>query len=136
VHQFQIIFYNERPTILNPNHPATARLLYGNPEDKKIAFDFVRGIMADGGTRHLDALKAALRMQPHVIFFLTDADEPTLSNTELDEIRKLNARVGASINAIEFGSGPPSSRDNFLVRIARENSGAHVYVDVSKLPRK
>jgi hypothetical protein len=136
VHQFQIIFYNERPTILNPNRSAAPRLLYGTSEDKQIAHDFVRGIMADGGTAHLEAVKAALRMQPHVIFFLTDADEPTLSNTELDEIRKLNARVGASINAIEFGSGPQSRRENFLTRIAHENSGAHVYVDVSKLPRK
>jgi hypothetical protein len=110
-------------------------MLFGTEPDKKVATDFVRGILADGGTRHLDALKLALRMNPEVIFFLTDADEPTLTNNELAEVRKLNQRVGASINAIEFGSGPQQSRDNFLVRIARENSGAHVYVDVSQLPR-
>lgn len=135
VHQFQIIFYNERPTILNPARALQPRMLFGTEPDKKVATDFVRGILADGGTRHLDALKLALRMSPDVIFFLTDADEPTLTNNELAEVRKLNQRVGASINAIEFGSGPQQSRDNFLVRIARENSGAHVYVDVSQLPR-
>lgn len=136
VHQFQIVFYNERPTILNVDRQTAPRLLYGNDTDKKLAHDFVRGIQADGATRHLDALKAALRMKPHVIFFLTDADEPTLSNAELAEIRQLNGHVGASINAIEFGAGPQQSRENFLVRIARENSGAHVYVDVTKLPGK
>jgi hypothetical protein len=135
-HQFQIIFYNERPTLLNPRRDATPRLLFGNETDKKIAHDFVRGILADGGTQHLEPLKMALRMQPHVIFFLTDADEPMLSNAELAEIRRLNDRVGASINAIEFGAGPPQRSENFLVRLARENSGAHVYVDVTKLPRK
>jgi hypothetical protein len=136
MHQFQIIFYNERPTILNPARALQPRMLFGSEQDKKIAYDFVRGILADGGTRHLDALKLALRMGPDVIFFLTDADEPALTNNELAEIRKLNERVGASINTIEFGSGPPPHRDNFLIRIARQNSGAHVYVDVSQLPRK
>jgi hypothetical protein len=136
VHQFQIVFYNERPTILNPERSATARLMFGTDTDKQSAQSFVRGISADGGTRHLEAIKLALKMKPHVIFFLTDADEPTLTNAELDEVRKLNDRVGASINAIEFGSGPQQNRENFLVRIARENSGAHVYVDVSQLPRK
>jgi hypothetical protein len=110
--------------------------MWGTDTDKDLAHDFVRGILADGGTRHLDAIKLALKMQPHVIFFLTDADEPTLTNAELDEIRRLNDRVGCSINAIEFGSGPQQRADNFLVRIARENSGAHVYVDVTKLPRR
>lgn len=135
VHQFQIIFYNERPTILNPRHEAQPRMMYGNDTDKKVAQDFVRGILSDGGTRHLEALKLALRMGPDVIFFLTDADEPTLTNAELAEIRRLNDRVGASINAIEFGAGPRQHRESFLTRIARENSGAHVYVDVSKLPQ-
>lgn len=135
VHQFQIVFYNERPTILNPDRSATPRLMFGNDDDKQLANAFVKSIQADGGTKHLEALKLALGMRPHVIFFLTDADEPTLTNTELAEIRRLNDRIGASINAIEFGSGPRQSRDSFLVRIARENSGAHVYVDVSQLPR-
>jgi hypothetical protein len=39
-----------------------------------------------------------------------------------------------SINAIEFGYGPQSGADNFLVRLARQNNGMHVYVDVSQLP--
>lgn len=136
VHQFQIVFYNERPTILNPDRSTRPRLMYGNETDKKLADDFVRGILADGGTKHLEALKLALGMQPHVIFFLTDADEPTLSNAELAEVRRLNERVGASINAIEFGAGPQRNAESFLVHIARQNSGAHVYVDVSQLPQK
>ncbi len=136
VHQFQIIFYNERPTILNPSRGAQARMLYGNESDKKIAQDFVRGILADGGTRHVEALEMALRMKPDVIFFLTDADEPTLSHAELERIRKLNDRVGCSINAIEFGGGPRQSRESFLMILARENSGHHAYVDLTKLPAK
>ena len=42
---------------------------------------------------------------------------------------------GTSINAIEFGFGPQEEAENFLVRLARENGGKHVYVDISQLPR-
>ena len=136
VHQFQIIFYNERPTVLNPQRSAQPRMLFGNEVDKKIAQDFVRGILADGGTKHVEALEMALRMKPDVIFFLTDADEPTLSHAELERIRKLNDRIGCSINAIEFGTGSRPAHDSFLVILARENSGNHAYVDLSKLPAK
>lgn len=133
LHQFQIIFYNERPTIFNPVANLQPKMLFGGESEKKTAADFINSIVADGGTRHLDALRLALRMKPDVIFFLTDADEPTLTRAELEEIRKLNDRIGCSIHAIEFGTGPRRSSDSFLVEIARQNSGNHVYVDLMKL---
>ena len=39
------------------------------------------------------------------------------------------------INTIEFGYGPAFESDNFLIRLARQNHGKHVYVDISQLPR-
>ena len=39
------------------------------------------------------------------------------------------------INTIEFGYGPATESDNFLIRLARQNHGQHVYVDISQLPR-
>ena len=130
VHQFQIIFYNEQPQIFNPDR-STPRLVWADDASKEKARRFVRGIRADGGTRHVSALKLALGMRPDVIFFLTDADEPRLSVEELTSIRRLNR--GSSINTIEFGFGPQSSRSNFLTRLAQENGGRHAYVDVSRL---
>jgi hypothetical protein len=67
-----------------------------------------------------------------VIFFLTDADEPRMTTQQLARIAHMNQ--GTSINAIEFGYGAQSEADNFLVRLARQNCGKHVYVDVSRLP--
>lgn len=78
-------------------------------------------------------LVLALGMSPDVIFFLTDAAEPQLTPSELAEIRRRN-RSEATINSIEFGSGPRPRGENFLMRLARENHGKHVYVDVSELP--
>ncbi len=91
----------------------------------------MRGIVADGGTRHEEALWMALKLQPDVIFFLTDADQPELSPAQLEKIHRTN-NGRCSINTIEFGLGPPIHNDNFLVRLARENNGKYTYVDVSK----
>ncbi len=134
VHQFQIIFYNETPTVFNPNHPQPPRMLFGDDQTKRLAKNFVRGIIAAGGTRHMEALNLALGMNPDVIFFLTDAAEPQLSPSELQKVRTKNNRVGATIHAIEFGAGPNQGGMNFLRRLAAQNGGSHIYVDVTLLP--
>jgi von Willebrand factor type A domain len=129
-HQFQIIFYNEKPTMFAlAGHPD--RLVFGNEANRATARQFVRNIVADGGTRHEEALWMALNMQPDVIFFLTDADQPELSPSQMEKIQRAN-NGRCSINTIEFGLGPPIHTDNFLVRLARENNGKYTYVDVSK----
>lgn len=134
--QFQIIFYNERPQVFNPFPQRAPQLMFGTERDKDLAAGFVRSVVADGGTRHMDALKMALNMKPDVIFFLTDADEPQLSADDLADVQKWNRYAGASINTIEFGSGPYRGDYNFLVKLARQNGGQHVYVDVSQLPER
>jgi hypothetical protein len=129
-HQFQIIFYNEKPTMFAlAGHPD--KLVFANSANKSTAAQFVRGIVADGGTRHEEALWMALKLQPDVIFFLTDADQPELSPAQLEKIHRAN-NGRCSINTIEFGLGPPIHKDNFLARLARENNGKYTYVDVSK----
>jgi len=130
VHQFQIIFYNERPAIFNPSGQQ-GKLAFATEQNKERARRFVGSIIADGGTRHDDALKLAIKLQPDVIFFLTDADEPRLSAAQLDDIRRRAA--GITIHAVEFGLGSQADPDNFLVKLARQNGGKHAYVDLSKL---
>ncbi len=134
-HQFQIVFYNDRPKIFNPFPGQDPRMLFATDENKILAKRFISAIRGEGGTRHMDALRFAVSLSAEVVFFLTDADEPRLTTSQLTEIQKWN-RSSASINTIEFGSGPQRSANNFLVKIARQNHGHHVYVDVSKLPTK
>jgi hypothetical protein len=131
-HQFQIIFYNERPHVFNPTG-APGRLVFGTEANKYQAERFVESITADGATEHEDALAMALRMAPDVIFFLTDADEPRLNAQQLAHIARINK--GTTINAIEFGYGAQENSENFLVQLARENGGKHVYVDIATLAR-
>jgi hypothetical protein len=129
VHQFQIIFYNERPTIFNPTG-TPGRLAFATEKNKQQAIRFVESIVADGGTDHEEALKLAIRLQPDVLFFLTDGDDPKLTPAQLAKIQRLAA--GITINAIEFGPRPKPAGPSFLAELARQNGGGYVYVDVSK----
>mgnify|MGYP001159348721 CR=1 FL=1 len=132
-HQFQIIFYSEQPRVFNPTG-TPGRLVFGTDQNKYLAQKFVGSITADGATRHDEALELALKMAPDVIFFLTDADEPRMTAKQLARVAQLNQ--GTSINAIEFGYGTPFDPEGFLVKLARQNGGKHVYVDISRLPAK
>lgn len=132
--QFQIIFYNDRQNVFNPYLPQPPRMLFADQKHKDLARRYVQGVAADGGTRHLDALRMALRLNPDVLFFLTDADEPELTHAELADLDR--TRGETIIHAIEFGAGPARRKDNFLVRLAKMTGGKHVYVDVTTLSRR
>jgi hypothetical protein len=129
VHQFQIIFYNERPVIFNPTG-TPGRLAFATEENKQRAARFLESIAAEGGTAHEDALRLAIRLQPDVIFFLTDGDDPKLAPVQLARIERMAA--GIVINCIEFGPGPKPQGASFLADLARQNAGRYVYVNISK----
>ncbi len=134
IHQFQIIFYNESPSIFNPAGESP-RMWWADNRGKNVAKRFIQGISAVGGTKHMSALEMALQLQPDVIFFLTDANQPGLTASQLARLRRLN-RGTTSIHAIEFGLGPASGGNNFLRQLAQQHSGQYAYVDVSRLERK
>jgi len=133
IHQFQVIFYNERPHVLNPLNRKSPPLMYGDERDKKLALKFINGIVASGATHHMVPLRMAINMRPDVIFLLTDAAEPQLSDEQLAILHKIN-RSGTIINTIEFGSGPPQGGDNFLKKLALQNGGQYHYQDITILP--
>jgi hypothetical protein len=137
VHQFQIVFYNERPVVFNPTG-TPGRLAFATDQNKERAWQFLDTIAADGGTDHEQALRTAIALRPDVIFFLTDADEPRLSPEQLKKIAYLAG--GITIHAIEFGPGPKpaaetAAAETFLAELASQNGGRYTYVDISKLNR-
>lgn len=131
-HQFQIIFYNNRPSVFNPFAPQPPRMVFGEDKDKRLAEDYIRSMTADGGTDHMLAINLALGLAPDVVFYLTDADDPQLTAADLAHIERRNR--GIVFNTIEFGAGPQRNANNFLVRLARQTGGRHAYVDVTRLP--
>ncbi|MFH1266381.1 MAG: hypothetical protein ABIK89_11700 [Planctomycetota bacterium] len=130
VHQFQIIFYNQEPAVFNPSGQQH-KLAFATEQNKRNAERFIGGITAGGGTNHMAALQRAITLQPDVIFFLTAADDPALSAGQLYDLNRRAA--GITIHTIEFGLGSQRDPNNFLAKLARQNGGQHVYVDVSKL---
>jgi hypothetical protein len=131
VHQFHIIFFNQQLRNFDLSGGGR-RIAFATDRNKNLAARFIGGITADGGTDRFPALRAALAMNPDVIFFLTDADDP-MPASELREIAEFNRRAGVVISTIEFGRGPTKQAKNFLTELARTTGGQYGYVDTQSL---
>ena len=130
--QFQVLFYNQTVRQLALDGDRRPGLYFATEINRTLARQFIDSVPADLGTDHMPALRKALNMNPEVIFFLTDADEPQLTARELNEIHRLN-QGKTRIHCIEFGKGGELVKvDNFLKRLARQNGGSFRYRDVTR----
>ncbi|MCA9193965.1 MAG: hypothetical protein KDB03_19470 [Planctomycetales bacterium] len=133
LHQFQIVFYNDTPYPLGQSD-GSLQMLNGNAAGKEAAKRFVQNVTAVGSTQHILALRMALRLNPDVIFFLTDGDRPALSGKALDELRVSAQRSGATIHSIQFGSGPNQGNGSWIAALAEGTYGKYRYIDISIPP--
>ncbi|MBW8883576.1 MAG: VWA domain-containing protein [Planctomycetia bacterium] len=122
---FQVVAYNQAVAYLTDREliPATA-------ENKRKLVTFVANLAAYGQTEHTRGLLAALRLKPEVIFLLTDGGDPPLDPGQLRLIRE-EAAPRTAIHCLHFGRGPQSDTKNFLARLAAENRGSYVYIDMN-----
>lgn len=127
VQQFQIVFYNQEPRTIQPR-----QMVFADRNGLAKADSFVTSVVASGGTDHVKALRAAMNLSPDAIIFLTDADEPQLTEKELAEIREKNG--GIAIHVIEFKSAADHKTGPTLRTLAEENRGEYKLVDVKELP--
>jgi hypothetical protein len=128
LYRFNIIFYNENYLSWRQNR----KMMEATDQNKENAKRFVEGITPVGGTRHLEPLLEAIKHRPDVIFFLTDGDEAhALSAGQLDKIARDNS-LRSQINVIQFGVGT-NRESNFLQKLAANNRGQYVYVNVIEL---
>jgi len=132
---FQIIFYNNQPAPFRTGG-TPLRMVPGERGYLNEAERFVRSISAFGGTSHHDALRMALRFAPDVVFFLTDARVPRLSQRELLEIKHRADDVGTVIHAIEFGDQPLAPASSFLRELAGMNRGQYQYINIRRLTER
>ncbi len=124
--RFQVIFYDDGP-------PQPIKLRRRPQQDwypadtihLQLANDAIGGQVAGAGTNHKPALLEALRLEPDVVYFLTDGTEPQLAPADLREIRNAN-RTGAHIHVIEFAVGAPETRDlTWLQQLAIQSGGKY-----------
>ena len=125
-HQFQIVAYHHKCVYYK-----TTRLIPATEENKSGVADFIDSLASFGGTGHEMAVRAGVAMEPDVVFLLTDGGEPSLNEIQLAGIHKL-ASGRTTIHCIQFGFGPLSDGDNFLMQVARQNGGGYTYVNMSQ----
>jgi Ca-activated chloride channel family protein len=66
-----------------------------------------------------------------VIFLLTDGGDPVLHAGQLRQIRE-EAAGRTSIHCLHFGRGEAGAEPGFLKRLAAENGGSYVYIDMNR----
>jgi hypothetical protein len=128
--QFGVIFYNLQARMLDDPLGRKGLMAATAPNKARVQTQLA-AIAPDGGTDHMSALRAALKLKPEVIFFLTDAD--LMTDNDVNEIL---AEVGSSrIQAVEFGRGTELGQRTPLARLATTTGGSYLYIDVSRFPR-
>ncbi len=122
---FQVVAYNQGVAYFTDRE-----LIPASAENKRKLVTFIANLAAYGQTEHSRGLMAALRLKPEVIFLLTDGGDPPLDAGQLKMIRE-QAAPRTSIHCLHFGRGPLDNPKNFLARLAAENRGSYVYIDMN-----
>jgi hypothetical protein len=127
--EFQVVLYDLEARPLEFNNQSG--LMQASKENKVRTARHLETIRSEGGTDHLKALKRGLALSPHVLYFLTDADE--LKPGQVQELTALNQRGSkAIIHCIELSLDNASRQDNPLRRLARDNQGEYRGIDLLK----
>lgn len=122
--QFQVIFYGDRP-IRMILRGGKKDLYQANVRNIQLANDEIDAVELGGGTNHLLALEDGLKLNPEVVYFLTDGKHASHTNGDLNRLLSSN-RSGARIHVVEFASGAPESRAvTWLHRLALETGGKY-----------
>ena len=132
--QFQVVFYNDSPGSLSPATTG-GKLLAANDTNKEKASRFVKAIRPLGGTEHIPGLKMGLSFGPDVLFFLTDAAEPAMNESQLIEIQTRAERAMTTIHTVQFNRGPAPNDGGWIRELAERNRGTYRYVDITDLER-
>ncbi len=133
VNQFQLIFYNDTPSPYRGSLSRTRGLIFATDSEKQSASIFVKGIGGSGGTEHLPALRIGVNLGSDVIFFLTDAADPSLKQSEVDDLTERCLTRRTTIHSIEFGTGPSPGNDRWIEQLARRTGGKYRYLDVMSI---
>jgi hypothetical protein len=129
--EFQIVFYNDSPYIFGESR-YNDQLFPATDEYKEHASTFVEQMRGQGFTNHLVALEVGVRLDPDVIFLLTDAEaKDDLHPSIVRRIAKYCQSRNIVINVVHFCNVQRS--ESTLVRLAQETGGEHIFVSLESL---
>lgn len=123
--QFFIVFFNEEA------HPMPAnRLMDATPDAQRYYLRWMAGMKATGMTEPESALLLALRLDPDVIYFLTDG---AFKYRVIDRVHNMN-RGRVTIHTVGFGDKTGFGGDGaerFMQMIADQNGGTYQFVSAA-----
>jgi von Willebrand factor type A domain-containing protein len=122
---FQVVAYNQSVAYVYGRD-----LLPASEENRHKLVRFVSDLAAFGQTDHTRGLLAALKLNPEVIFLFTDGGDPQPDNGQIRVVREA-ASGKTSIHCLHFGRGRAGEPARFLQRLAADNRGRYVYIDVN-----
>jgi len=110
---------------LNQNRPMN--LFTATEQNKKLAFEFIDGIIPQGETDPSKALERAFALQPDAICLLTDGE---FDRAIIHRVRRLNAGGKVTVHTIGFLY---RSGEATLKLIAQQNNGVYKFVSEADL---
>jgi hypothetical protein len=131
-HQFQIVFYNDSLRPMS-TFGSSGRMIFATDNEKNRAERYVKGMPGDGATNHMPALLLGLSYGPDVLYFLTDAEDPFLSPTQLRQLQQRAELSRTTVHSVQFSIGPATSNGGWIRELAETNRGTYKYVDVTTL---
>jgi hypothetical protein len=132
VQAFNIVFFFDGPKADSVDH--LDALLVATPDNKRKAYKFMEDFSTTGQTDPLPGIRLAFKMQPQLIYFLSDGEFNNLVPYEqvMAEIDKLNKDRKTRINTIQFGKYDKQAEE-VLQKIASEHGGSYRFVSEEDL---
>ena len=128
--KFQVLFYGESTVHMKLRNRPAQPMYAATTVQSQLAADEIERVVPQGGTEHRTPILHALMLEPDVVYFLTDGEQPRLTPANLAEIRSKN-RSGAQLHVIEFASGPRESRHiSWLQLLASQSGGTYKRLQV------
>lgn len=133
--EFQVIFYNTEPTMLDLPGRGMVRASPGNLERAR---QQILSVSPKGGTDHVKALRRALDLNPDIVMFLTDAED--ISKADIETLtrrnqRKQRNREPATINVIQFHHDSERLPVTTSETLAKANTGTYRLIETSGEPK-
>lgn len=123
--KFHVIFFNDGAPLQNPPR----KLVSAIAAQKQEFFDFLDRVVPNGGTKPERAMHQALRMEPDLIYLLSDGQ-----NFPPDLFRKLDAwNANRTVRICTIAYVDPAGSE-LLERMAREHNGEFRFVSEDDLP--
>ena len=120
VQQFHLVSYNHRPRAFSPSG-STGRPAFASEAARKEAATFIESIRADGGTDHVAAIRAAMRLGPDLMLLVTDGDEADdIAEAEFASLERYVAP--AKLVVIQFAAAGAAGSPR-LMELARRTGG-------------